>query len=232
MEARSAIGIGATALAGVLLAVAIFFFSGARPKPETPPAPDAAPASTAERAPAALAAPGPAPERAVERAVSCGLSLMSDGSRGEIPTLERAEIAYEHSADDDPAHPPTFEVDVHEDRIAFDPPPGVFRGVFRADDFLETSIAWSEAGCSRVMLRPAARISGRVMPSWGEPQVIGCGTSARVSSDGLFEMRVAPGNCSIRAVRDDEGVLVDSDPVEIDAQWDIPIDVDLLLPED
>jgi hypothetical protein len=232
VDGRSAIGIGATAFAGVLLAVAIFFLAGARPKVEPPPEPDIAPRLTAERAPVPIAAPAQPPAPTAARAVSCGLSLMADGSRGDLPTLERAEIAYEHSPDDDPDHPPTFEVDVHEDRIAFDPPPGVFRGMFRAQDFLETSLAWSEAGCSQVLLRPAARISGRVMPSWGEPQVIGCGTSARVRPDGQFEMRVAPGNCSIRAVRDDDGVLVDSDPVQIDAQWDIPIDVDLLLPED
>lgn len=233
MERGRLVGILATGAAAVGLAAILFVFAGSRaptePIAEAPPAP-AAPAVAAPTpvtpspAASAPAAEGP------RRAVSCALRVLADGSAGDLPPLEAGVIAYENPLDADPAHPSTFEIDVYADHIAFDPPPDVTRGYVRVADYLETSISWSTAGCANVLLRPAARVTGRVTPSWGRPQVVGCGTSAAVADDGTFEMAVAPGPCMLRAVRDDDGVLVDSEPVEVDAQWETPADVDLELP--
>ncbi len=233
MERGRLIGFLATGALAIGLAGVLFVFAGSRPSVQPPaeaPPPPPAPVGAAE-APTAPppAAPAPAAD-GPRRAVSCALRVMADGSAGELPPLEEGVIAYENPLDADPAHPSTFEIDVHADHIAFDPPPDVTRGYVRVPDYLETSISWSQAGCANVLLRPAARVTGRVTPSWGRPQVVGCGTSTAVADDGTFEMAVAPGPCMLRAVRDDDGVLVDSEPVEIDAQWETPADVDLELP--
>ena len=241
MEKTQLIGIAAAVVGGLGLGALLLWTAGPRSSSDDVPAVDAPPAQASVASPERkelrrvtppAAAPAPEPPAESEGSVSCAIRFMYDDEQGFVPPLEHGEIAYRTADGDDPENPPTFPISLHGDRISFDPPEGVSRGIVRVEHFLETSISWSEAGCANVLLRPAAIIRGRVDPSYGEPQVIGCGTSARVTADGTFEMQVAPGSCTLRAVRDDDGLLVDSDSVSVEALWGEPATVELVLPED
>lgn len=237
MDTRTWIRLGATAGIGALLAIVLYAMATALPEPWTDqevalsPLPD-----EPEEVPAEEVEPGPEPppverestEPGSDRAVSCGVIFLSEAAEEERPPLDPAEIIAASNNDDDIAIP----VDVYRDRISFDPPEDVSRGILRSANYLESPVQWSSTGCSHLRLRVAAEITGRISPPWGDLSVVGCGTTVSVEPDGRFELRIAEGDCMLRAVRDDDGVPFDSDIVEIEARWEEPLEVELFFPED
>lgn len=243
MNLRTGLSLAVAGVVAVVVAVVALGNSVSRPtadvEPEVPTEP--MPAPPAEAPPPRRMTPPPvAPAIAEdepeipEGAVVCEVEVVADRSRSaELPPLVDPIVTYRPEGLDDPDHPPHVEAEVIDGKLVFLPPDGVQRGRVVVADYLESSIAWSEAGCARALLRPAALVQGRVDPAYGDPQVIGCGTSVSVDPDGRFFMPVAPGKCDLRAVRDDDGLLVSSESVDIDVDWGAPgPDVELFLPED
>lgn len=239
MAERSYVWLGVALLTGVGLAVVIAmsgaFVRGSEPLPEllptpsprgTPPPARTAPAASSGRSAPAAMAPATEGEQ-LPATVSCKIDLPD-------PSISPpdAEILYREPDLDDEAGLPGFIADIRDGTLSFDPPEGITEGMLRAEGFLEVKVRWIGDRCTKVRLRPSATVAGRVDPAWGSPHVIGCGTSAPVGSDGTFEVAIPPGMCAMRAVRDEDGVIVDSDPVPIQAEVGERVEIVLLLPED
>ncbi|TVQ89941.1 MAG: hypothetical protein EA397_13350 [Deltaproteobacteria bacterium] len=236
MAERTYVWLGIALVTGVGLA-ALVAMSGAFVAPssleplgpaaepvESAPAPKVRPPQTPRPTAPPVAPPSQA-EAPPPTSVRC--KIIGDDPNLAMPD---AEIYYQEPDLDDPEHLPSFSVELREGMLVFEPPEGVVEGVLRAEGFLEVRVRWSGSGCTPVRPRPAATVVGRVEPSWGEPRVIGCGTSGTVAEDGRFELSIPPGSCDMRAIWDDDGVIVTSEPARLDVQAGQRVEVLLVLP--
>lgn len=110
-------------------------------------------------------------------------------------------------------------------------------GVLAIEGFAPTSIRWDDKGCSPspiVLQPPNATVSGVVRNAEGEPAgrvfVEGCGGRAMTDFDGGYSMELLPGECSLRAFRQDGYFMARSEPKPLRVRDGDDLIVDLDLP--